>query len=143
MRRWFLHGMAVCGGAIAVYAAGAVQQFAAHEAARTYTISWSYDVFWHVLWALAGFCLLAPVVWTEQGNQSRRRIPGGLLGGYLVTGLVLAGALPLATVAGKMGVPSINSALIWAVTYNLDIFGAILVGVAVALALRTQSEATK
>lgn len=90
------------------------------------------------LWAIAGFCLLAPVLFGRRSDQNRGRLRWGLLGWYLATGLILAGAYPLAVFLATMGAPTLGTFLLTAATYHLDIFGAILLGASFALATGVQ-----
>lgn len=140
MRRWHLHFIAICGGILAVYAAGAVGSLGNQDMSGTLGVVLHYIDLTSACWALAGFFLLVPAIWAEQRRgRHRRRVEWGTLLAYLVVGLVLACALPLASVTQKLHLNWLTDVLQWAYGIRMPVFGALLVGAGIAHAFGSQS----
>jgi len=139
MGRGLLHFIAICGGILAVYAAGVVGNLVTPEASQSMNMVWQYIDVTSACWALAGFFLLVPAIWAERRGRRRKRVDGGTLLAYLIVGLVLACALPLSWGAEKLSLAWLTTALQWMYGMKLPIFGALLIGAGLAYAFGPQS----
>lgn len=136
MGRWFLHLIAICGGILAVYGAGVIGNLANQEVPH---LVWQYIDLTSACWVIAGFCLLVPAIWAERRRRRRRRADWETLLLYLVVGLILACALPLAWATQKLNLPWLTAALQWMYDMKMPVLGAILIGAGFAHAFGPQS----
>ncbi|MBP2018142.1 hypothetical protein J2Z79_001541 [Symbiobacterium terraclitae] len=131
MRRWGTHLTAICGGLASVWAAGLVWPLVLDE--RTNTFSWGYFAVSRALLALAGFLLLAPLVWQRPRGHHRVALHWGLLAVYGVVGVILAAAHPLTMLLVTNGAGALGRLLgQLALAPFLSAFGAVLVGAGTA-----------
>ncbi len=137
MRSWGVHLIAICGGAGLLLAARSLQEVVVDP--RTLTHSWGYFFLAGALQVLAGFLVLAPVLWPRLRGERVTGPRWGLVILYLAAGLLLVSAHPLQMGLYRAGLRGPGD---WlrplATTASLGMFGAFLIAVGVAYALGRQ-----